>query len=61
MLNVYGPQGQISPSEDEVPETIGDPACAHPRVIVVEDNSGIEGVEARQCQNCGLGWLIRIN
>jgi hypothetical protein len=60
MLNLYGHQGQIIESVDLKTVTpVNDPACQHPNIIDVEDNSGIEGVSARQCPDCQIGWLIR--
>ena len=65
MLNVYGPNGQKLSSDEEAGSEVFGPGngCPHPphRVTVVEDNSGIEGVEARQCQDCKTGWLIKVN
>ena len=59
-MTVYGPNGQILETSDvSEQEYYNDPACPHPTVRVVEDNSGIEGVEARQCTSCSVGWLIR--
>ena len=59
-INVYGPEGQILDSMDlsEQP-AYNDPNCKHPQVVTVEDNSGIEGVVAKQCRKCNVGWLIK--
>lgn len=61
-MNVYGPEGEIRESVDLAKqEPLNDPNCLHPRdqVIEVDDNSGIKGVTAFQCQSCGIGWLVK--
>lgn len=64
MLNVYGPDGQRLSSGEEAGTVVYGPGtgCPHPQdqVKVVEDHSGIEGVEATQCQACKTGWLTKV-
>lgn len=59
MLSVYGPNGQRMDNGQSEQVINTSPVCTHPNVITVEDNSGIEGVVAKQCQECHIGWLIR--
>lgn len=61
ILGMYGPDGQqIGESfvlgQGEPVNVVG---CTHPksRVITVEDP--MPNVIAKQCQVCGIGWLIR--
>lgn len=59
-MTVYGPDGQILETSDvSEQDYYNDPTCQHKTVRVVEDNSGIDGVEARQCTSCKVGWLIK--
>lgn len=61
-LNVYDGDNHVIESVDNSDQPpLNDPTCMHPRqdVKVIEDNSGIEGCTAYQCQICGIGWLIK--
>ena len=61
-INVYDSEGSVMDSVDlsEQPPLF-DPGCPHPpqHVIVVPDNSGIEGVTAYQRKICTVGWLVK--
>lgn len=60
-VNVYGLYGDIVDSADlSTQEPYNDPTCTHPadKVRAVDDNSGIDGVTAYQCE-CGIGWLVK--
>ena len=61
-INVYDSEQNVIDSVDTADQPpLYDPACPHPpeKVKVVEDNSGIEGCTAYQCQVCLVGWLIK--
>lgn len=59
-MNIYDGDNHVIESVDNSDQPpLNDPACTHPTVVVVEDNSGIDGVTAHQCQICSVGWLIK--
>lgn len=59
-ISVYDQDGQIMDSVDlSEQKPYNDPACKHEHVVTVEDNSGIENVVAKRCNDCHVGWLMR--
>lgn len=61
-LNIYDGEDRVIESVDTSEQPpLYDPACPHPpeNVKVVDDNSGIKGVTAYQCELCLVGWLIK--
>lgn len=61
-INVYDGDNHVIDSVDTSEQPpLNDPNCPHPpqNIVVVDDNSGIEGVTAYQCEVCRIGWLIK--
>ena len=61
-VTIYDGENHVIESVDNSEQPpLNDPDCTHPPEArkVVDDNSGIEGVTAVQCQKCGIGWLVK--
>ena len=61
-MNIYDGEGHVIESVDNSDQPLlNDINCPHPaeNIKVVEDDSGIEGVTAYQCEVCRIGWLVK--